>query len=269
MSAEGDGDPDMSEFVCAKVEIQETAATIGAEREFIPYAVDAIKAVRLDVERQIRKDRFFLTTLEPYSPEKGSSRVIQRMCDASRLAGVGPMAAVAGTIAQEALEAMESAGCAHGWIDNGGDIALRLDEPATLEVFSDPGSASAFALALEKTDGHLGVCTSSGRLGHSISFGNADAAVIMAEDAVLADALATAVANRVSFAEDLKTCFEGFMDLPGVIGGLAMCEGSVVTFGCLPRMIEVEHREERLTIHTKMASGRYLGTQQQRPEVKT
>ncbi|OGS55956.1 MAG: hypothetical protein A3K60_06405 [Euryarchaeota archaeon RBG_19FT_COMBO_56_21] len=259
----------MSEFVCAKVEIQETAATIGAQREFIPHAVEAIKAARLDIERQIRKDRFFLTTLEPYAPEKVSSRIIERMCEASKVAGVGPMATVAGTIAQGALEAMEAAGCTNGWVDNGGDIALKLNEPATLEVFSEPGSASAFALELERTDGHIGICTSSGRLGHSISFGDADVAVVMAEDAVLADALATAVANRVSQAEDLRTCFSDFKSVSGFIGGLAMYEGSVATHGRLPRIIEVEHRADRLTVHTKMSSSKYLGAQQQRTEVGT
>lgn len=259
----------MSEFVCAKVEIQETAATIGAEREYISRAVDAIKAARLEIERQIRKDRFFLTTLEPYETDESSGLVVRRMCAASKIAGVGPMATVAGTIAQEALEAMEAAGCAHGWVDNGGDIALRLDEPATLEVFSEPGSASAFALELERAERHIGICTSSGRLGHSISFGNADAVVIMAEDAVLADAFATAVANRVSTADDLKTCFDGLREVQGIIGGLAMCEGSVATFGHIPRLIEVEHREDRLTVHTKMASGKYLGARQQRSEVGT
>src|SRR4030065_1880191 len=106
------------------------------------------------------------------------------------------MATVAGTIAQGALEAMEAAGCANGWVDNGGAIALKLNEPATLEVFSEPGSASAFALELERTDGHIGICTSSGRLGHSISFGDADVAGVMAEDGGLGGAAATARGHR-------------------------------------------------------------------------
>ena len=259
----------MSLFVTAKVEIQETAATIGAERELISLAVDAIKAARLDIERQIRKDRFFLTTLEPYEPDKHSSRIVQRMCEASNVAGVGPMATVAGTIAQEALEAMEAAGCTHGWGGNGGDIALILDDSATLEVFSEPGSDSAFALELERSDRHFGICTSSGRLGHSISFGNADVVVVIAQDAVIADALATAVGNRISLPEDLRTCFDGFKSTPGLIGALAMCDGSVATHGRVPRIVEVEHNAERLTVHTRMASSKYLGAQQKRAEVRT
>jgi len=259
----------MSEFVTANVEIQETAATIGARREFISHAVEAIKAARLDIERQIRRDRFFLTTMEPYEPEEESTRVIKRMCDASKVAGVGPMATVAGAIAQEALEAMEAAGCENGWVDNGGDVALLLDDAATIEVFSEPGSNSAIALELERTSGHLGICTSSGKLGHSISLGNADFAVVIAADAVLADALATAVANRVSKPADLKTCFDDFRDTRGLVGGLAMCEGSVATFGQVPRIVEAEHSAERITVHSKMSSSKYLGAQRLHPEVGT
>ncbi len=259
----------MREFVTAKVEIQETAATIGGEREFISHAVEAIKAARLEIERHIRKDRFFLTTLEPYEPSKDSGRIVRRMCEASSIAGVGPMAAVAGVIAQEALEAMEAAGCATCWVDNGGDIALRLDEPATLEIFSEPGSTSAFAFELERTTGHLGICSSSGRLGHSISFGNADVTTVIAEDAALADALATALANRVSQTSDLRTCFDDFKNVRGLMGGLAIFEGSVATFGKVPKIVEVEHNAERLTVHSRMSSGKYLGAQPLHPEVGT
>ena len=257
----------MSEFVCARIEVQETAATIGAKREFLSPAVQAIKAARAEIERQIRKDRFFLTTLEPYVPPDDSGQVIQRMCTASKVAGVGPMATVAGTIAQEALEAMIAVGCTHGWVENGGDIALVLDEPATLEIFSEPGSASAFALELDQTRGPLGVCTSSGRLGHSISFGNADVATVIAEDAVLADALATAVGNRVKLASDLGTCFDDFASVPGFVGGLAMFEGSVATRGRVPQLVEVEHNPDRLTVHTRMSSNKFVGTPINRSEV--
>ncbi|OGS41964.1 MAG: hypothetical protein A3K67_01045, partial [Euryarchaeota archaeon RBG_16_62_10] len=187
----------MSEFVLAKVEIEETAATIAARREYIGGAVDAIKAARRDIERQIRKDRFFLTTMEPYDAPRGSPKVVARMCEAASAAGVGPMAAVAGAVAQEALEAMMAKGLSHGWVDNGGDIALLVEDPVTVEVFSEPGSASAFALDVEPSEEIVGICSSSGRLGHSISLGNSDIAVAVADSAALADALATAIGNRV------------------------------------------------------------------------
>lgn len=249
----------MSEFVLAKVEIDETAATIAAERRHVAAAVDAIKRARADIERMIRKDRFFLTTLEPYDPPAGCASVIERMCEASRKAGVGPMATVAGVIAQEAMEAMAADGCSHGWVDNGGDVALLLNEPVTMEVFSDPGSDSATALELEPTDGIIGICSSSGRLGHSISFGNADVALAICVDAVLADALATAIGNRVVDREALSVCFDPFKGMDGFIGGLAMTEGHTAMYGKVPRLVEVEHSSERLTVHSKMSSSGFTG----------
>ncbi len=259
----------MSEFVLAKVEIEETAATIAADRDYIESAVTAIKAARSEIERKIRCDDFFLTTFEPYRPKDDDTRVIQRMCKASSTAGVGPMATVAGAIAQEAMEAMVSEGCTHGWVDNGGDIALLLESAGTVEIFSEPDSHSACALELEPTDKIIGICTSSGRLGHSISLGSSDAAVAIADDAVLADALATAIGNRVTEADSLKTCFDPFKEIEGFIAGLAMIDGSVSIHGRLPRIVEIDHRPERLTTHSRMSTPRYIGSHGSSPEVRT
>lgn len=257
----------MSEFVLAKVEIQETAATIAAGREFLGFAVDAMKAARLEVERQIRRDDFFLTTMEPYDPPAEATRIVTRMCDASRAAGVGPMATVAGAIAQEALEAMVSNGCAHAWVDNGGDIAMTLQEPVTVEVFSEPGAKHALGLEIEPTEGIIGLCTSSGRLGHSISFGDADASVVIAKDALLADALATAIGNHVTDKASLKTCFEEFRQVNGFTAGVVLRDGGVAMYGKVPKISEVEHSPERVTAHSKMSSPRYIGHADSKMEV--
>lgn len=259
----------MSEFVTAKLEIGETAATIGAEKEFLDAAVDAIKAARTEIERQVRRDRFFLTTLEPYDPAPDAGRVVRRMCTAGKAAGVGPMASVAGVIAEEALEAMLSMGCAHGWVDNGGDIAVLAGRPVTIEVFCEPGTTTAFALELERTGRPLGICSSSGTLGHSISFGNADIVVAIAEDAVLADALATAIANRVSGPDSLEDCFEPFRMTRGFLGGIAMAEGEVAMVGDIPRLVQAEHSPERITSHSSMPASRFAGSSNSAGEVRS
>lgn len=238
-------------FVHAKVEIGETAATIAAEGRFIEAAVDALKAARKEVERQVRTDPFFLTTMEPYTPSSPGP-VVRRMCEASAVAGVGPMATVAGAVAQVALEAMVERGCDHGWVDNGGDVALVLNAPATMEVFHEPGAETAFGLRLEPAQGIIGVCTSSGRLGHSVSLGDSDVALAMADSAFLADALATAIGNRVQNTASLATCFGPFRQVKGLLGALAMVDGEVAIHGKLPELVEVEHSRERLTVHSRM-----------------
>jgi len=251
----------MNEFVHAKVEIGETAATIAAERRYIANAVDAIKSARVQIERKVRQDRFFLTTLEPYDVGDDDPAVVRRMCDAASKAGVGPMASVAGAVAAEAVDAMIRGGCTHCWVDNGGDIAMKLDKAITLEVFTDPDSGKAFGFELGPTESAMGICSSSGKLGHSISFGNSDVVVAIAEDAVLADALATAIGNRVIDQESLKTCFDPFKTIRGGVGFLAMLDGEVAVFGKVPELVEVEHNADRLTVHSKMSSDRYTGSQ--------
>lgn len=238
-------------FVHAKVEIAETAATIAADGRYVEPAVEALKSARTEVERQVRRDPFFLTTMEPYTPDDAGP-LVRRMCEAAEAAGVGPMATVAGAIAQATLEAMVAEGCGHGWVDNGGDIALVLGAPVTMEVFHRPGARTAFGLALEQTEGVLGVCSSSGRLGHSISLGDADVALAIADSAILADAVATSVGNRVTDHESLRTCFRHVKGITGLRGGLAMMDGEVAVFGRVPELVEVEHNEERLTVHSAM-----------------
>jgi ApbE superfamily uncharacterized protein (UPF0280 family) len=259
----------MSEFVLSKLEIEETAATIAAERQYLAAAVGAIKATRLQIERQIRRDRFFLTTVEPYEPDDACPPAIRRMCEASAKAGVGPMSTVAGLIAQEAMEAMVSKGCTHGWVDNGGDISMMLAEPATLEVFGSPGSATAYALRLEPAPEIVGVCSSSGSLGHSLSFGNADVALVLADDAVLADALATALGNEVTKPSSLGSCFERIRGAKGFRAGLVMIDGKSAVCGRLPKVVEVEHSPERMTTHSAMSSARYTGAAGPGTEART
>lgn len=258
----------MGAFVHAKLEIGETAATVAADGSFMEAAVDAIKSARAEVERQVRKDRFFLTTTEPYTPECPSP-LVQRMCAAATAAGVGPMATVAGAIAQAGLEAMVAKGCTHGWVDNGGDVALVLDRPVTMEVFHEPGSRNAFGLELKPAPGMLGICSSSGRLGHSISFGDSDIALAIADSATLADAFATAVGNRVRGPESLRTCFDPLAGVQGVIAGLAIIDGNVAIHGDLPRLVEVEHSPERLTAHSRMPASCYSGHSCAAQEVRT
>jgi len=251
----------MSEFVTSRLEIDETALSISCERQHIDAAVDAVKKARRDIERQIRRDRFFLTTLEPYDSDCSSSDITARMCEAARLAGVGPMAAVAGAIAQAALEAMVAQGARHAWVDNGGDIALILESEATIEIFTAPGSTRASAFTLGRTDGIVGICSSSGRLGHSISFGDSDVALVIADDAVTADAFATALGNRVKGTASLETCFEFLKAHRSVRGGLVMIDGAVARYGEVPEIVEVEHNPDKLTLHSAMASGRYTGSE--------
>ncbi len=250
----------MSGFVSSRFEIGETAATIASDSKHIPRATEAITRTRDEIERQIARDPFFLTTFEPYDRRRATSEVTRRMCEASFSARVGPMATVAGTIAQTALEAMIVDGCDHGWVDNGGDVALSLRKPTVVEVFCEPGSKNAFGFEVGPTDGIIGICSSSGRLGHSISLGRADVSVAIAESAILADAFATSMCNGVGKRADLSTCFEPLANIDGFIGGLVVLDGDVAMTGRVPKIIDLEHNPDKVTTHSRMSSASYTGT---------
>ncbi len=179
-------------------ELRQTITTILAdEQTHIDAAVEGIVRARQAVERCIAGDPFFGATFEPYTPESDDV-VVLRMASAAGRAGVGPMAAVAGTIAWSGIEAMKEAGAGCGVIDNGGDIALFSDRELLIGVHAgDSPLSDRLAFAVPPTSEVLGICTSSATVGPSISFGIADAVTVFSHDVALADAWATAVCNEI------------------------------------------------------------------------
>jgi uncharacterized protein len=177
---------------------RETFAIILADD---PAHVAAAKAGMLAARQvlvaYIACDPFFAATFDPYTPDS-DERVITRMADATRKAGVGPMAAVAGTIAWAGVDAMQEAGATFGVIDNGGDIALVADRPVRVGVHAGEAALSnRVAFIVPPQDSVLGICSSSATVGPSISFGMADAVTIFSRNVALADAWATAVCNAI------------------------------------------------------------------------
>ncbi|MDP3564145.1 MAG: UPF0280 family protein [Methanoregula sp.] len=177
---------------------RQTFATILADTpEHIEAAKSGMLAARQVLEAYIARDPFFSTTFDPQIPDS-DDLIITRMAGATRTAGVGPMAAVAGAIAWAGLEAMQEAGALFGVIDNGGDIALICDRNVRVGVHAGEAALSnRIAFVVPPQDSVLGICTSSATVGPSISFGVADAVTIFSRDVALADAWATAVCNEI------------------------------------------------------------------------
>ncbi len=168
----------------------QTSITVLVEDEnSYEKVVKNVLEARAQVERAIAKEPLFYSSLEPLPEELWPKQEVpRRMCEASKLAGVGPMAAVAGGIAQYAVERFGG----RVVIDNGGDIVMRCNRLIAGIFPSELGVKLEFDR--EKV---YSVCTSSGRYGHSISFGDCDAAVILAEDGFVADSFATALGNEI------------------------------------------------------------------------
>lgn len=210
----------------------------GAVRSAISAALDARKSI----ERFIARYPEFKYSLEPVRLKAdGYPRVIQLMLKAGEIANVGPFAAVAGAVSQVASEAAVEAGAKNVVIDNGGDISIIGDREFRVGIYAGEAKISGrIGFLLTKSDLPAGVCTSSGTVGHSMSFGMADAVVVVADEASVADAAATAVANEVR-GEDVEQSIKRGLDRAGDISPIRGClivrKSHVGTTGRLPKLL--------------------------------
>lgn len=199
---------------------KETDLHVSATRNLRNKTLQLVKKYRSQLENYIIRHQEFRTSLIPLSATSDTPLIVQAMIEASRKAGVGPMAAVAGAIAEfvgtELLPFSREV-----IIENGGDIFLKTLNPRVVGVFAGDSPFSeqiGIEIAPEDTPG--GVCTSSGTVGHSLSFGKADAVVIISRSATLSDAAATATGNVVKTVEDIPTGIEIARNITGVTGVL-------------------------------------------------
>ena len=215
---------------------RETIATILAdEPAYIGAAKRGILGARQALERYIARDPFFRTTFDPYEPDSDEP-VIVRMAEAAKKASVGPMAAVAGTIAWAGIDEMVDRGAQFGVIDNGGDIAL-INQVRPVRVGIHAGTSPfsgrvAFLIAPRSTI--HGICTSSATVGPSISFGIADAVTVFSGNPALADAWATAICNRIR--KDDRTVLSE-LDRSEVTGVFAILGDHTERWGDLPPLV--------------------------------
>lgn len=221
-----------------KVCVKDTFANVIAPGRFLDLAERAIRAARADIEAYIAGEPRFLTALEPLPVDMAAPPVVRRMAAAALLAGVGPMAAVAGAIAQETVETLVAAGCCHVIVENGGDVVLRIDRPVTIGVFTGAAAVRDIALRCAPRPGIFSICTSSGTVGHSLSFGRADAATVVAASGGLADAAATALGNRVR-ERSAEGVARAIRETPadGVEGLLVVAGEHLGTGGRLPPLV--------------------------------
>ncbi len=219
----------------------ETSVTVIADSEEIfQKVVRAILDARNQVEKAIAENPMFYVSLQPIEPF--GEEVVRRMCIASKLAGVGPMASVAGGIAQYAVEAVEG----RVIVDNGGDIVMRGKE-ALIGIYP-----VKFAIKLEFEEERIySVCTSSGRYGHSISFGDCDAAVVLAEDGFVADAFATALGNEIKEGfgkREIEEAMENFWSKARkYVDGIVVVKDDYIGFAGDVNLVEADYDERIIT----------------------
>jgi ApbE superfamily uncharacterized protein (UPF0280 family) len=208
------------DLVSFNVVVKETDLYIRASANLKSKAYELVLKYRAQLEGYIKRQPSFATSLKPMPVAEDSPRIVKEMAASAERVGVGPMASVAGAIAQfVGLELL--AYSSEVIVENGGDIFLKSSRDRVVGIYAGKSPLSGkFGLEIRGNDTPLGVCTSSGTVGHSLSFGKADAVVIVAKSAILADAAATAIGNIVSKPDDITTGIElakGNQELLGVV----------------------------------------------------
>ncbi|MCD6359001.1 MAG: UPF0280 family protein [Dehalococcoidia bacterium] len=200
--------------------VKETDMYIRAEYNLHSKSAERTREYRTQIERYIEHHPVFLSSMVPLPMDDAAPCIVRDMLEAGNLAGVGPMAAVAGAIAENVgVDLLEDS--AEIIVENGGDIFLRVSRKRLIGVYAgDSPLSGKFVLEIFPEDTPLGVCTSSGTVGHSKSFGRADAAIVLAASTSLADAAATAIGNLVKGEDGISRAIEfaqGIKDLAGVV----------------------------------------------------
>ncbi|MDO5824748.1 UPF0280 family protein [Methanobrevibacter sp.] len=204
-----------------------------------------IFSIRRDLKNFILKNQDFLLSLEPISVNGRLSLIVKTMIDASCVCDVGPMACVAGAISQLSLDYLISRDSKYSIVENGGDIALINNRKVLCGIYSDnPVLENNIAFQISPRKKPLGICTSSGKIGHSISFGKSDSVSVISKSPAMADGLATRIANecngdtsedKVFSALECGEKYREFFD-----GALIISDENVGTIGRLPKLVETD-----------------------------
>lgn len=215
-------------LVSTKIRIEETDLHILAAGDVTEEAIALILQYRAQLENYIVKNPQFCTTFDPLPQDKTAPPLIRDMLIAGIQAGVGPMAAVAGTIAEYVGKGLVASGAQEIMVENGGDIFLQRESDCSVAIFAGQSPLSyKVGVRIPVSKMPIGICTSSGTVGHSLSLGDADSVTVLSRSTPLADAAATRLGNEVGRARGGKggmlKALEKAKEISGIDGVVVIC----------------------------------------------
>ena len=216
------------------VKFLESDLWIGVDRGSYRASMEAdTYAMLVDLRRQmdayLLMDPQYKTALTPYDAGLEAPNILKEMSRVSHKTGIGPMSAVAGAVAKKVAEFL---GTQEVIVENGGDIYAQAASDMDISVFAGQSPLSEkIGLHIPAADFPLGICTSSGTVGPSLSLGRADAVMIVCKDVLLADSYATAMANRIKTVNDLQSVIDRISDIPEILGAIAVKDDRMAISG--------------------------------------
>jgi ApbE superfamily uncharacterized protein (UPF0280 family) len=215
-----------------RVRYRETDLFVQAVRDLKKEVSEWTIEVRLAIESYARRHPNFLESFTPWPEDPVAAPVVQAMIQAGIAAEVGPLAAVAGAVAENVGRRCRDFMGGEVVVENGGDLFLWTEEAVRVALWAGRSPVSGrVGLVLSPEAMPLGVCTSSGTVGHSRSFGKADAVTVVSSSAALADAAATSVGNLIQCADDIDRGLETLQQISGVRGGLIVVDSKLGAWG--------------------------------------
>lgn len=220
-------------FSTFHVTVDQSHLVVRAHSDLSRAARDALVTARHEIESYIKTNVAFDLSLEPLDEDPAAPALGRQMINAGRAAQVGPFAAVAGAIAQ-AVGRRIAETSPEVIVENGNDRYLILEKNVLVTV--DAGLSplvKEHGILMQPADTPCGLCTTSGTTGHAFNSGRADAVTVMAEDAALADAASTAIANLVQGPDDIETALQRASQIDGVLGAWVVVGDQMGVWGKL------------------------------------
>ena len=218
---------DCNRLQAFRVIVKETDLLVHARANLAELTKELILQYRGYIESYINSFPEFLQTLHPWRLRGPAPKIVGDMARAGVRAKVGPMAAVAGALAEHVgLELLSHS--PEIVVENGGDVFFKTDNPVTVGIFAGKSPLSLnIGLHIDSRQRPKAVCTSSATIGHSLSLGKADAVCVVSDSCALADASATAIGNLVRSKKDIQSAIEFAKSIED-IHGLAIIIGDEI-----------------------------------------
>ena len=198
-----------------------------ASMEADTYAM--LVELRRSMDAYLLMDPAYKAALTPYDAGLEAPEILKEMSRVSHKTGIGPMSAVAGAVARHVAEFL---GTKEVIVENGGDIYAQACSDMDISVFAGQSPLSEkIGLHIPAASFPLGICTSSGTVGPSLSLGRADAVMIVCKDVMLADSYATAMANRIKTVNDLQPVIDRISAIPEILGAIAVKDDRMAITG--------------------------------------
>ena len=218
-------------LISYQVKVCETDLFISSDSDFRQVARQSVHRYRGYLESYIKSHPDFLTSLIPLKIDDLAPDIVRDMMKVSQVAGVGPMAAVAGALAEYVGRDLLKL-TSNVIVENGGDIFLKSKDEINIGIFAGDSSFSEkLALKIRPEEMPMGICTSSATVGPSLSFGIADAVCVKSKSAAMADAAATMIGNLVKTKKDIKKAISYGSQIKDVIGILIIVENEMGLWG--------------------------------------